>query len=190
MKRQFLAIALATLAASALADQTAQTTPETYVSTLGRYRLTVFPLEEEGALRTHSELMVRLPPTIERAVQARCEATLERWVGNSYEFIWRKPLVNKVSPESALVSAADGSFVTFDDWGRSGYGENVVVIYSGKGDLIRKFALGDLMTKAQVEKLPHTIGSIRWGAKQKRLSSCVSERTRRPRPASVGKTRH
>lgn len=63
------------------------------------------------------------------------------------------------------MSARDGSFVTFDDWGRSGYGDNVVVIYSGTGKLIKKFTLRDLMTDAQIENLPRTIGSIEWGGR-------------------------
>ena len=45
----------------------------------------------------------------------------------------------------------------------SGYGENVVVIYSGNGKLIRKFALHDLMTEKQIDALPRSVGSIVWG---------------------------
>ena len=150
MKRQLAILALACTGALALADQTAQTTPQTFVSSFGRYRLTVFPLEDPRAsFGTHFELMVRPPPSVHRGTQATCEATLERWVGNSYETVWRKPLVNKIAPVAAVVSAADGSFVTFDDWGETGYGDNVVVIYSGAGKLVKKLALGDFMTEEQ-----------------------------------------
>ena len=163
MRSNLIGVVLLSMSALTLADQTAQTTPETYVSSFGRYRLTVFPLEDpQASFGSHSEYMVRLPPSVQRGTQAECEATLERWVGNSYELIWRKPLVNEISPESAIVSARDGSFVTFDDWGRSGYGDNVIVIYSGAGKLIKKLALRDFMSEAEVSKLPHTVGSIRW----------------------------
>jgi hypothetical protein len=163
LKRQLVGLAMVLIAAVALADQTAQTTPQTFVSNFGRYRLTVFPLEDPQAFGTHLEWMVKPPPSDQRGVQGACEATLERWVGNRYEVVWRKPLVNKISPVSALVSAADGSFATFNDWDQPGYGENAVVIYSRTGDLVKKFALRDFMTAEQVEKLPHTIGSIQWG---------------------------
>lgn len=163
MRQLLIGIAFVFVTAAALADQIGQTNPETYISHFGRYRLTVFPLEEKNADWTHAELMVNLPPPGQQRVQISSEATLERWVGNSYELIWRKPLVNKVSPRSALVSAADGGFVTFDDWGNAGYGENVVVVYSGNGDVVKKFALRDFMTEAEIEKVPHTIGSIHWG---------------------------
>jgi hypothetical protein len=80
--------------------------------------------------------MVKPPPSDQRGRQEVCEA---------------------------LVSAADGSFATFDDWDQPGYGENAVVLYSGTGDLVKKFALRDFMTAEQIDKLPHTIGSIQWG---------------------------
>jgi hypothetical protein len=152
------------MAAVTLADQVAQTTPQTFVSHLGRYRLTVFPLEEpQAAFGSHLQWMVKPPPSDQRGGPAVCEATLERWVGNRYEVVWRKPLVNRISPVSAVVSAADGSFATFDDWDDPGYGENAVVIYSSTGDLVKKFALRDFMTAEQIEKLPSSISSIRWG---------------------------
>jgi hypothetical protein len=164
MRSNLIGLVLISMSAAVFADQTAQTTPETYVSSFGRFRLTVFPLEDpQASTGSHFEYMVKPPPSVQRATQAACEATLERWVGNSYEMVWRKPLVNEISPESAIVSARDGSFVTFDDWGRTGYGDNVIVIYSGAGNLIKRFSLRDLISDEEVAKLPRTIGSIMWG---------------------------
>lgn len=164
MIRYFVALILLSIATLALADSTAQTTPQTFVSSLNRFRLTVFPLEDPQAIfGTHADWMVKLPPSVQRTTPVKCEATLERWVGNTYELVWRKPLVNQISPGSALVSDVDGSFVTFDDWGNSGHGDNVVVIYSGSGDMVKRFSLSDLMTEEQIEKLPGSIGSIYWG---------------------------
>jgi len=89
-----LTLVFALLPAMTLAGQTAQTTPQTFVSSLGRFRLTIFPLEDpQASLGTHFEYMVKSPPSIQSASQTRCEATLERWVGNSYELVWRKSLV-------------------------------------------------------------------------------------------------
>jgi hypothetical protein len=73
------------------------------------------------------------------------------------------PLVNEVSPVAALVSN-DGRFVvTFDNWHSVGYGDDVVVIYRTTGDLVRKFALQDLLTEGDIEILPHSTSSIWWG---------------------------
>jgi hypothetical protein len=158
-------LALLCIAASPRADQVAQTSPETFVSDYGRYRLTVFPLEYPGAFfgLTHRDLMVSSFPPGHQVKQSTPEAVLEQWVGNTYEVLWRRPLVNAIAPGSVIVSARNGSFATFNDWGQSGYGDNVVVIYSWAGTVVKKFSLRDLMTEEQIQKLPHTIVSIRWG---------------------------
>jgi hypothetical protein len=165
MTRFLAALTLALAVGAAHADQIGQTSPETYVSAYGRYRLTVFPLEAPYAFMDlkHREIRVKPLPRSEQVEQSAPEATLEQWAGNKYELVWRKPLANPLSPVSAIISARDGSFVTFDDWGQTGYGENVVVIYSGDGDIIKKFALSELMTEEQMQKVPRTMGSIQWG---------------------------
>ena len=73
------------------------------------------------------------------------------------------PLVNEVSPVSALVSDGGAYVVTFDNWHRLGYGDDVVVIYRSDGSLVRKFGLEDLLTPGDVETLPHSVSSIHWG---------------------------
>lgn len=72
------------------------------------------------------------------------------------------PLLNGVSPVSALVSNTGDYFVTFDNWHSVGYGDNVVVIYRSNGDLIKKFGLEDLLTEGDIETLPHSTSSINW----------------------------
>jgi TonB family protein len=73
------------------------------------------------------------------------------------------PLVNEVSPVSALVSSKGGYFVTFDNWHSAGYGDDIVVIYRQNGTLIKKFGLEGLLTKGDIETLPHSTSSIWWG---------------------------
>jgi hypothetical protein len=161
MKLFIVGIALAFVVGTVRADQVAQTSPTTYVSDWGRYRLTVFPQELTGLRPTHLEMMVKAVRDSKSASQAGCEATLERWVGNNYEIIWRKTLTNKISPGSAVVSA-NGAFATFDDWGSEGYGDNVVVIYSPAGDIVKKYSLKDLITGDEIKALPHTVNTIAW----------------------------
>jgi hypothetical protein len=131
----------------------------------------VFPLEYKGALGySHLELTGSKPPAARSAGgNANCEATLEKWVGRRYEELWRKPLVNDVSPVSALVSDDDGSFVTFDNWGPLGFGDDdVIVIYTGSGDLVKKFALRDIMTEKEYENFVTAYNNFwidSWGGK-------------------------
>jgi hypothetical protein len=83
--------------------------------------------------------------------------------GRRYEQVWRKQLINVVAPVNALVSDADGSFVTFDNWGRMGWGDDVIVLYSGSGALRKQLALKDIMNDSDLNRLPRTASSIHWG---------------------------
>jgi TonB family protein len=80
-----------------------------------------------------------------------------------YSKKWEFPLVNEVSPVSAVVSGDGGYVVTFDDWHSAGYGDSVVVIYRSNGDLVKRFGLADLLTEGDIETLPHSVSSIWWG---------------------------
>lgn len=88
-----------------------------------------------------------------------------RGADGGYSKKWEYPLVNKVSPVSAAVSNKGEYVVTFDNWFRMGYGNDVVVIYRSNGALIKKFGLEDLLTKRDIEALPHSVSSIWWGGK-------------------------
>ena len=120
-------------------------------------------MEHPEAYGTHAELMVGKANASQRRSQTTCEAVLEKWVENAYQQVWRKSLVNKFSPESALVSAADGSFVTFDEWGESGNGSNVIVIYDGSGELVRRLSLSDILSEEEMKNLPRTWSTMYWG---------------------------
>jgi TonB family protein len=73
------------------------------------------------------------------------------------------PLVNEVSPVSALVSNDGKYFVTFDNWHSTGYGDDVVVLCRSDGSVIKKFGLEDFLTEGDIETLPHSVSSIEWG---------------------------
>ena len=73
------------------------------------------------------------------------------------------PLVNEVSPVNAVVSADGKYVVTFDNWHRVGYGDDVVVIYQSDGKLVKKFGLADLFTESDIRSFVHTASSIWWG---------------------------
>jgi TonB family protein len=73
------------------------------------------------------------------------------------------PLVNEVSPVSAIVSSRGDYFVTFDNWHSAGYGDDVVVIYRSSGEMVKKFGLSDFLTEGDIETLSRSVSSIWWG---------------------------
>lgn len=155
--KQFIIAALGTLLASTTwADSWRSPTPMTYTSSYGTYRLTVFPSGLDGHLPSYEDKVAGTE------AQAGCEAVLERLDGNEYRRLWRMPLVNRVSPVSALISDKDGSFVTFDNWHHMGWGDDAIVIYGGDGQLKRQFALTSLMSQAEFDRLPRSVSSLQW----------------------------
>ncbi len=74
-------------------------------------------------------------------------------------------LVNEVGPVCAVVSDNGDYVVTFDNWHRAGYGDDVVVIYRADGSLIKKFGLENLLTEGDIGVLVRTTSSIWWGGK-------------------------
>lgn len=79
-----------------------------------------------------------------------------------YEF-WREhALVNHTLPGSIVVPD-DGSFlVTFDDYMGVGTSENTVVVYDSTGRMLKRWALKDIFSEAEIEGLPHSTMSIHW----------------------------
>lgn len=163
MKRFSLAVALFVVSYATFADQWLPPTPETYSSYFGSYRLTVYPRQDLDPLAFFEDKLAGVEPAGQRTTeQARCEATLEQLVGNHYETLWRKPLVNDVAPVNALISDRSGAFVTFDNWHSMGCCDDTIVIYDRLGNMVRKFALTDILTEEEVSNLPRTVSSTHW----------------------------
>jgi hypothetical protein len=76
--------------------------------------------------------------------------------------LWARDLVNPTAPHEVLVADSGDYVVTFDEWGRVGYGPNVVVIYGPGGELVRNFALEDLLTEKEIAAVPQTVSSRWW----------------------------
>lgn len=161
---KLLAVVLLLFAAgTAWSDSWSPPTPTTYASRDGRFRVTVFPRQLAGALPYFEDKVEGREPAGQRpGGPSHCEATLEKLVGDRYEQVWRKPLVNEVAPVTALVSDLDGSFITFDNWHRKGWGNDAIVIYSGSGELRKKFSLTDILSKREFDELPRSVSSIQW----------------------------
>lgn len=137
---------IALFSSSVRADKWFPAHKKEYFSADRKYRLDVIPKKLE-----------------KRSKNNRAKAifyVLER-IGYSkkHEF----PLVNELSPVSALVSGDGRYVVTFDNWGNAGHGDDVVVIYRSDGTLIRKLGLEDIFTSADIGTFMRTTSSIWWG---------------------------
>jgi hypothetical protein len=136
-----------------------------YFSPDRRFRLTVLPRVLSSTEAYWSEHQAD-PRKRGQAPGERdtCIGQLERLLPDgTYTVVWRQDLVNDVAPVSALVSG-DGRYVaTFDDWHRMGSGKTAVVLYGEGGEPLASYALADFLTRKQIEKLPRSISSVRWG---------------------------
>jgi len=130
------------LAGVASADSWLPPTEQDYYSANEEYFLHVVP--GEGV--THAR------GTLYRAFPAR-----------DAQELWSRELENPSAPHKVLVADSGEYVVTFDNWGKVGYGPNVVVIYGPEGELVRAFALEDLLTVDEIAAVPHTVSSRWWG---------------------------
>jgi hypothetical protein len=76
----------------------------------------------------------------------------------TYEFCREHDIDNKTLP-SDVVTPDDGSFlVTFDDY----MGGESVVVYDFSGRLLKKWALDDILSDAEIQELPSSTSTIHW----------------------------
>ena len=85
--------------------------------------------------------------------------------GDDWLKVWEKPLQNKLSPVTALVANNGWRVVTFDNYYTVGYGNEVVVIYNEKGDLLKKYSLEMLLSPEELGQVSRTVSSRWWRKK-------------------------
>lgn len=153
---------------AARADSWSAPSTEIYLSEAKSHRLSVTPSPIESGLAYFTEEL-RASEQGEVVERTRPLAMLERKDDNgNWQPMWAKPLINHVAPVSALVSNDGSYFATFDNWHSVGFGENVIVLYTGEGELVASYALTDLVSEEYIAALPSTTSSVRW-AKDKRI---------------------
>ena len=91
---------------------------------------------------------------------------------NEWRQLWDKPLQNRLSPVTAVVANGGWRIVTFDNYYSVGYGDEVIVFYNETGDLIKKYALEDLLSKEELDRVPRSVSS-RWWRSQVRLDEAL-----------------
>jgi len=79
--------------------------------------------------------------------------------------LWSAQLTNPVSPSDLAIASTGNHVITFDNWARNGYGDDVIAFYKS-GSLIKKYSLEQILG---VEKIAfdhpvvaHTVSSRLW----------------------------
>ena len=156
----------------ARADSWAPAKIETYLSADKQSRLTVTPRELTSNLAYFQDKVDGKEHSGQReSGNAKARGLLERKdPSGKWTKVWEKPLINDVSPVSALVANGGKYVVTFDNWHSTGYGNDAVVIYDEKGSLIRSFALTDIVSESYFNAMPRSASSIQWSGDHKLTS--------------------
>ena len=76
--------------------------------------------------------------------------------------LWDKPLQNQLSPVTALVANKGWRVITFDNYYSVGYGDEVVVFYDEKGDLLKKYSLESLLSPEELGQVSRSVSSRWW----------------------------
>ncbi len=84
--------------------------------------------------------------------------------------VWRERLANPEMPVRILISGNGKYVATFDDWGKMGYGKNVIVVYNEKGKMLYRYSLEDILTKEELSKVSQSLSSLEWTRPMERHS--------------------
>lgn len=150
----------------ASADSWLPPSTETTLSANGQFRVTVVPRPLSGHLDYFADKVDGEAPAGQPKGEAQKSpiARVERLeTDGSWQLVWQMPLVNDVAPVSVLLANDASSIVTFDNWHSAGYGDDVVVIYDRKGDVVRKLSLEQILPAAYTNNLPRSVSSRWWG---------------------------
>ena len=156
---------LACWAAPSNADSWLPAEPKIYVSPDQTYRVRIDPRPITSPLAYFSDKVKGREPAgaPKGHKDSKATATIEH-LENAGQWIriWSGNLSNQVAPVDALIADGGKYLVTFDNWHSMGYGQNVVAIYDGHGQLIRALALSDIVSADHIAALQHSVSSIQW----------------------------
>lgn len=157
--------------AMTLADSWSPPAPTVYESSNKTWRFTVTPRAIKSPLAYFQDKVSGHADAGKPLLdpQRHAWAVMQHLEHGEWRIAWTGPLVNEVSPVSALVSPS-GVAVTFDNWHSVGYGDDAVVIYDGHGKRVRAMSLKDFLPPEYIRALPHSVSSI-WWAGEHRISA-------------------
>ncbi len=132
-----------------------------------QYLFRVDPRKLEGQLEYFEDKAAgrENPGAVKGVKDNYCKGTLFKLDPNGKQtLLWSRRLENEVAPVSGLVADSGQFVVTFDNWHSMGYGNDVVVIYGADGVMIKKFALEDILSQEELQRLDRSVSSRRWGS--------------------------
>lgn len=138
---------------------------EEVLSADGQWRFTMTPRETFGSpapSRGADGRDATSPRARSRDRRQSATGLLQHRERAEWHEIWQGPLANHDAPVRMLLSNR-GQLATVDDWGHTGYGETVVVLYDLEGHVIRHLGLEDFLPHSYVTALEHSMSSIDWG---------------------------
>ena len=128
-----------------------------------RADLWVFPSEQNYYSENDAYYLRVVPGNGDKDASATLyEVVVDAEVGGDALKKWSRDLENPVAPHKVLVADSGEYVVTFGDWGRVGYGPNVVVIYGPEGEIIHKYALEEILTEEEINAVTSTTSSRFW----------------------------
>jgi len=115
-----------------------------------------------GVVSSNAEYMVRIMPGVEGK---KAEAFLYKFVNNErgYQLLTKRTLENETLPVTVHISSTGKYLVTFDDYGGTGHGENVLVIYDLDTGETDKFSLEQITKTLGVNNaFEESVSSVLW----------------------------
>lgn len=145
------------------ADSWEMPTKQTFLSCKGHARVTVTPRDMKSQLAYFEDKVDGVEPAGQAKAGVRhAMARVETLEGKDWRPVWANRIANDVAPVEVLVRDDAAYLVTFDNWGSTGYGPNVMVIYGANGQQVRALSLTDLVPPHYIDALPHSVSSIQW----------------------------
>ena len=156
-------------AGAARADSWMPATRQVVYSANHHVRFTIDPRGVASPLRYFDDKVRGREPAGQQAgAPDKAQGWLERQdAAGHWATVWRKPLVNDVSPVSALVANDGAHVVTFDNWHSMGFGDDAVVIYGPDGAVVRAMPLTAFLPEDYVAALPRSVSSLQWSGEHR-----------------------
>ena len=90
-----------------------------------------------------------------------CTGTLYKIIASDTSIVWKRELINRICPVSAIVSNDGSSVITFDNWLMIGFGPDIMVTYNELGDVKKRYRLEDI-SPFPINDYPSSISSLYW----------------------------
>lgn len=151
----------------AKADSWASPQQETVYSPDGNTRLIITPRDLDNALAYYEDKVANKdnPGLPENSRRTKAFAVVEtKSEDGAWSVQWQTFLINELAPVSAFIANDAKHFVTFDNWGSTGYGNDVIAVYNEEKQLLWNHSLEDILPDFYLNALWRTVSSRYWMA--------------------------